>query len=184
MTMRVSICGLLFCLPLCAALGDIGANEMTKSHPFTVNASVVKGCVLGSGASDTDTFGNLNFGQISSLDSDIRIVSRIGAGSVQLRCNPELNVILALSIGNHVTGSITAGRKLQNATSGETLLYQLYQDRNYSILWGDGSNGGMVRTITATGNTQEINVYARLFSSSILPTSGIYSDTVLLTIIY
>nr|WP_236712516.1 spore coat protein U domain-containing protein [Serratia symbiotica] len=66
----------------------------------------------------------------------------------------------------------------------ETLLYQLYQDSNYSILWGDSSNGGMVRTITATGNTQEINVYARLFSSSILPTSGIYSDTVLLTIIY
>jgi len=101
-----------------------------------------------------------------------------------LRCNPELKVILALSIGNHVTGSITAWRKLQNATSGERLLYQLYQDSNYSILWDDGGNGGMVRTITTTGSTQEINVYARLFSSRILPTSGIYSDTFLLIIIY
>lgn len=64
---------------------------------------MVKGYVLGSGASDTNTFGNLNFGQTSSLGRDVRIVSRIGAGSVQLHYNPELNVILALSISNYIT---------------------------------------------------------------------------------
>jgi len=82
MTIRVSTCGLFFCLPLCTALGDIGVNEMTKSQPFIVNASVVKGYVLGSGVSKTAAFGNLNFSQRSYLDSEIRIFSRISAGSV------------------------------------------------------------------------------------------------------
>ncbi|WP_061795455.1 Csu type fimbrial protein [Serratia ficaria] len=184
MAKRISTCGLLLCLPLAAALGDTGVNDMTKSQPFTVNASVVKGCVLGSGVSDVATFGSLNFGQISSLNNNVSLVSSIGAGSVQLRCNPGLSVTLALGLGNHVTGSISAGRKLQHAASAETLLYQLYQDSNYSTPWGDGGNGGAAQTLVATGSTQEIKVYARLFATSTLPTSGVYSDTVLLTVTY
>ena len=130
MTMRASICGLLFCLPLSPAQSDTGVNDLTKSQPFTVNATVVKGCVLGSGVSDVTTFGTLNFGQLSSLSNAVSVVSSSGAGSVLFRCNPGLSVTLALGVGNHVTGSIAGGRKLQNAATSETLLYQLYQDSN------------------------------------------------------
>lgn len=165
-------------------LGDTGVNELQKSTPLTVNATVVKGCILGSGSSDVSTFGSLSFGQVSSLASNISIVSSSGAGSILFRCNPGLSVTLALGIGNNVTGSISAGRKLKNTLTSETLLYQLYQDSNYSTLWGDGSNGGNSEIVAATGITQEIKVYARLFSTSTLPTSGIYSDTVLLTVTY
>lgn len=184
MTMRASICGLLFCLPLSPAQSDTGVNNLTKSQPFTVNATVVKGCVLGSGVSDVTTFGTLNFGQLSSLSNAVSVVSNSGAGSVLFRCNPGLSVTLALGVGNHVTGSIAGGRKLQNAVTSETLLYQLYQDSNYATLWGDGANGGAAQTVAATGSTQEIKVYARLFSTSTLPTNGVYSDTVLLTVTY
>ncbi|WP_431222631.1 Csu type fimbrial protein [Serratia sp. L9] len=180
--MRLSFCGLLLCSM--AAFGDTGINDLSKSQPFTVNASIVKGCVLGSGVSDVSTFGTLSFGQVSSLSSNISVVSSANAGSVVLRCNPNLSVTLGLGIGTHVTGSISAGRKLQNSVTTETLLYQLYQDSNYSSIWGDGSNGGTTQVITASGSTQEIKVYARLFSTSILPTSGTYSDTVLLTVTY
>ncbi|MFI8418181.1 spore coat U domain-containing protein [Serratia sp. NPDC078593] len=157
---------------------------MTKSQAFTVNASVVKGCLLGSGSSDVSTLGELNFGQVASLAENVSIVSSVNAGSVVLKCNPGLSVTLALSTGNHVTGSIASGRKLQNDASSETLVYQLYQDSNYSTVWGDDSNGGAAQWLTATGDTQQINVYARLFATSILPSSGTYRDTVLLTVIY
>ncbi|WP_413508349.1 spore coat U domain-containing protein [Serratia proteamaculans] len=156
----------------------------TTSQAFTVNASIVKGCVLGSGVTDVTTFGTLSFGQVSSLSSNISIVSSAGAGSVVIRCNPGLSVTLALNVGNNVTGSISAGRKLQNATTLETLVYQLYQDSNYTTIWGDGSNGGTAQTVSSAGSTQEIKIYARLMSTSILPTSGTYSDTVLLTVSY
>ncbi|WP_434682287.1 Csu type fimbrial protein [Serratia sp. Je.1.23.a] len=182
--MRVLLCSLLLCLPLSPAQSDTGVNDMSKSQPFTVNATVVKGCVLGNGVSDVATFGTLNFGTLSSLGHPVSIVSGSGAGSVLFRCNPGLNVTLALGVGNHVTGSIAGGRKLQNSATSETLLYQLYQDSNYATLWGDGANGGATQTVAATGSTQEIKVYARLFSSSTLPTRGVYSDSVLLTVTY
>ncbi|CAI2784734.1 Uncharacterized secreted protein [Serratia grimesii] len=172
------------CLLLAGLISAGGVSADTVSQAFTVNASIIKGCVLGSGVTDVTTFGTLSFGQVSSLSSNISIVSSAGAGSVLIRCNPNVSVTLALNVGSNVTGSISAGRKLQNATTLETLVYQLYQDSNYSTIWGDGTNGGTVHTVSSTGSTQEIKMYARLMSTSILPTSGTYSDTVLLTVTY
>ncbi|HEI8865283.1 spore coat U domain-containing protein [Serratia sp. AKBS12] len=173
-------------LGLCslAASADTGVNDLSKSQAFTVNASVVKGCLLGNGASDATTFGNLNFGQVATLSGNLSIVSSVNAGSVVMKCNPGLSVTLTLGIGNHVSGSVTGGRKLQKDAGTETLVYQLYQDSNYSIIWGDDSNGGAAQRITASGSSQEIKIYARLFAASILPSSGIYRDTVLLTVTY
>lgn len=172
------------CLLLAGLISTGGVSADTVSQAFTVNASIIKGCILGSGVTDVTTFGTLSFGQVSSLSSNISIVSSAGAGSVLIRCNPNVSVTLALNVGSNVTGSISAGRKLQNATTLETLVYQLYQDSNYSTIWGDGTNGGTVHTVSSTGSTQEIKMYARLMSTSILPTSGTYSDTVLLTVTY
>lgn len=101
-----------------------------------------------------------------------------------IRCNPGLSVTLGLNVGNNVTGSIAGGRKLLNSVTSETLVYQLYQDANYAVLWGDGGNGGAVQTVSSTGSTQEIKIYASLMASSTLPTSGTYNDTVLVTVSY
>ncbi|MCP1106501.1 spore coat U domain-containing protein [Serratia nevei] len=169
---------------LTALIGTPAAHADTVSQSFTLNASIIKGCVLGSGITNVTSFGTLSFGQVSSLSSNINIVSSAGAGSILIRCNPGLSVSLALNVGNNVTGSIAGGRKLLNSATSETLLYQLYQDANYSILWGDGGNGGSVQTVSATGSTQEIKIYASLMASSTLPTSGTYNDTVLVTVTY
>lgn len=71
--MRISACVLLLGMTAAPAIGDTGVNDLQKSTPLTVNATVVKGCVLGSGNSDVTTFGTLSFGQISSLASNISI---------------------------------------------------------------------------------------------------------------
>lgn len=184
MAMRILSACLLFWMLVPPVLSDTGVNDQQKTQALTVNATVLKGCILGSGSSDVTTFGNLSFGQVSSLASNISIVSSAGAGSVLFRCNPNVSVTLALGLGNNVTGSLSAGRKLINTLTSETLIYQLYQDSNYSTIWGDGNNGGTTQVVTASGSTQEIKVYARLFSTSTLPTSGTYSDTVLLTVTY
>ncbi|WP_436286522.1 Csu type fimbrial protein [Serratia nevei] len=176
--------GTLRTLLLTALIGTPAAHADTVSQSFTLNASIIKGCVLGSGITNVTSFGTLSFGQVSSLSSNINIVSSAGAGSILIRCNPGLSVSLALNVGNNVTGSIAGGRKLLNSATSETLLYQLYQDANYSILWGDGGNGGSVQTVSATGSTQEIKIYASLMASSTLPTSGTYNDTVLVTVTY
>lgn len=176
--------GTLRTLLLTTLIGAPAAHADTVSQGFTVNASIIKGCVLGSGVTNVTSFGSMSFGQVASLSSPIKIVSSAGAGSILIRCNPGLSVSLALNVGNNVTGSIASGRKLLNSATSETLVYQLYQDTNYTILWGDGGNGGAVQTVSSTGSTQEIKIYASLMASSTLPTSGTYNDTVLVTVSY
>lgn len=176
--------GTLRTLLLTALIGAPATHADTVSQGFTVNASIIKGCVLGSGVTNVTSFGSMSFGQVASLSSPIKIVSSAGAGSILIRCNPGLSVSLALNVGNNVTGSIASGRKLLNSATSETLVYQLYQDTNYTVLWGDGGNGGAVQTVSSTGSTQEIKIYASLMASSTLPTSGTYNDTVLVTVSY
>ncbi|WP_344290112.1 spore coat protein U domain-containing protein, partial [Microbacterium arabinogalactanolyticum] len=130
--------GTLRTLLLTALIGAPAAHADTVSKGFTVNASIIKGCVLGSGVTNVTSFGSMSFGQVASLSSPIKIVSSAGAGSILIRCNPGLSVSLALNVGNNVTGSIASGRKLLNSATSETLVYQLYQDTNYTVLWGDG----------------------------------------------
>lgn len=175
--------GTLRTLLLAALIGAPTARADTVSQGFTVNASIIKGCVLGSGVTNVTSFGSMSFGG-GVLEQPDKIVSSAGAGSILIRCNPGLSVTTGLNVGNNVTGSIAGGRKLLNSVTSETLVYQLYQDANYAVLWGDGGNGGAVQTVSSTDSTQEIKIYASLMASSTLPTSGTYNDTVLVTVSY
>lgn len=56
-------------LPVTSSYGE------TLNRAFTVNATILSGCILGSGNSDSSSFGALNFGNVSSLSTAINIVS-------------------------------------------------------------------------------------------------------------
>lgn len=160
------------------------ATSQTLSNPFTVNASIVKGCMLGSASNDPTTFGNISFGNISSLFSDINLVSAQNAGSVVVKCTPGISVTIAIDAGLNSGGSVSNGRFMKMTTGASTLRYQLYQDSNYSTVWGNGSNGGQIYSYTADGTVKPFSLYARLFATTALPAVGQYSDTVNVTITY
>jgi spore coat protein U-like protein len=180
------------CLNLCfflwlfftACRADTGTDELVVSQSFTLSATIVKGCLIGGGASDVASLGTLNFGSLSSLSSAVQATSSQGAGSIIVKCTP--NVALTLSIDKGVNGSssIASGRVLRQENGSATLSYQLYKDSGFSQIWGDGANGGSVQTLTATGSVQEIKIYARLFAAAALPPADRYSDTVVVTFSY
>ncbi|PLR40497.1 spore coat protein U [Chimaeribacter coloradensis] len=172
---------LMMALP---AGADTGVDDLSKSQVFTLSATLVNGCVLGSGSADVTTFGTLNFGNVPSLDTPVDVVSSQGSGSIVLKCTPGTPVTLALGNGNNVTGSISAGRRLIKAETGETLAYQLYQNAARTTVWGNGSNGGTTLVLSATGAVQEYKIYARLLNTVTLPSAGTYSDSVLVTVTY
>lgn len=165
------------------ALADTGLNELTLSQSFELRAQIVPGCLLGASSSDVTTFGNISFGQISTLGSNLDVVSTPGSGSITLQCSPGTPFTLSLNAGNNAS-NIGSGRFL--AKGGETLRYQLYQDASYSVVWGNGSNGGanISSTFPASGNSLTYPVFARLFSVSPMPSAGIYTDTVTVTLSY
>ncbi|MFC4860702.1 spore coat U domain-containing protein [Pseudomonas sp. JS3066] len=162
---------------------DTGTNELTVQQSFQIQAVISSGCLLGSGASDATSFGSLSFGQFATLPADVNQVTTPGGGSIILQCTPGLALTIALSAGAN-TSNVSSGRLL--AKGAETLRYQLYKDAGYSAVWGDGSNGATAMSLTfpVGGTSQTFPVYARLFSTAVMPSAGIYTDTVTVTITY
>ncbi|BAN46597.1 spore coat U domain-containing protein [Metapseudomonas resinovorans] len=162
---------------------DTGTDELTVQRRFQLQAVISSGCLLGSGASDASSFGSLSFGQFAALPTDVNRVTTPGGGSIVLQCTPGLDMSIALSAGAN-TGNVSAGRFL--AKGAETLRYQLYKDAGYSSVWGDGNNGATAMSLSfpAGGSSQTYPVYARLFSAAVMPSAGVYTDTVTVTITY
>ncbi|MDN0124590.1 spore coat U domain-containing protein [Yersinia aleksiciae] len=171
---------ILFSLPMTSSYGE------TLTKAFSVKATVLPGCILGSGTADSTRFGTLNIGNISSLSAPVNVVSSQNAGSIIIQCSGTPSITLALDSGINTAGTISTGRRLLNSLTGEYLFYQIFQDSAHSIIWGNGSNGGTTKVVNVSSNTSplEIILYAQLFASSTLPTAGTYTDTVLVTATY
>ncbi len=161
---------------------DTGTDDLTVSQSFQLRASIVRGCLLGTGSVDASSFGVLSFGQFGSLPSDVQASSSEGAGTIVLNCTPGTPVSVSLGTGLH-SSNIASGRYLAKGT--ERLRYQLYQDAANSTIWGASGAGGSALNLTfGSAGVQRYTVHARLFSTSTMPSAGIYSDTVTVTISY
>src|SRR5690606_18329692 len=77
----------LLCLTVLAmgalsAHGDTGINDQIVSQSFQLRAEIVPGCLLGAGGSDATSFGNISFGQVSTLPSNLDAASTPDNGSI------------------------------------------------------------------------------------------------------
>lgn len=174
---------LLCCLPF-SGLADTGVDDLIVSQSFTISATITQGCFVGGGSADVSSFGTLNFGSISGLTSAVQVASTQGAGSIVLKCTPGMTGIIAIDKGTNASSGIALGRLLKQANGSSTLTYQLYKDSGFSVIWGDGLNGGTTQPFSGTGIAQEIKVYGRLSAVASLPPAGRYTDTVVVTITY
>lgn len=103
---------LLLLFTVGSVLADTGVDDRQKSQNFKVSARIDKGCLLGGGASDTNSFGTISFDNISSLDRNIDAISSKNAGSIVIKCTPNISVSIAIGSGAHASASISSGRYL------------------------------------------------------------------------
>ena len=163
----------LLLLPITSAFGD------TKVDTFDVTATILSGCVMGSGTSTTGHFGTIDFGEMTDLSSKVDVTSSLGTGSIILTCTPGATVSIALNNGMHSTGN---QRYIQHQGGTRKLAYGLYQRADYNTAWGSASAAMTIASFPAT--TQIYTVYARLFATDIKPPPGTYTDTVTVTLTY
>ncbi|CCG87956.1 Csu type fimbrial protein [Erwinia piriflorinigrans] len=169
--MRIHVISLLIAGSLVA--GNAVAGSVT--NPIAVQATVVPGCVLGNGTAGSDNFGTINFGNVTSLSTNVDVLTNIGTGSILLTCTPGIPVQIALDAGlNSVS---TSTRLLKNGAN--VLSYQLYQDGGHTIVWGTGSDSYHFTSLPIPSNS---NIFARLNSQGSFPVAGVYTDTVTATI--
>lgn len=148
------------------SLLDCNLLTDTASTTFTVTASVPAVCNV--------TANNLNFGTIESLSSVVD-----GSTTVSPVCTNGTAYNVGLNGGLSGATDPTQ-RKLQKGS--EFILYGLYRDFARTLPFGDtiGSN-----TLTGTGSgvPQSLPIFGRIPVQT-MPSSGLYSDTIIVTLTF
>lgn len=140
----------------------------SASFSFKARATVTNNCFINA---ETLAFGANN----RVLTSAVRTI-----GTISVQCTANNPYSIALN-GGAVAGN-PAARKMRNATTGETIGYEISGTLD-GPLWGDGTGGTSVVTGTGTGATQSVKMYGRVPAQR-TPAPGNYRDTVTATIYF
>lgn len=151
-------------------------------HAATVNGTLGVTAIVGSGCTVSNNnvtagvvdFGALNFGSVTSINSqniDAQTTGS-GSGSIAMTCSGGTSFSISLDNGQHFAGGT---RAMANAGDASILLtYSLYQNAARTLPW---SNASPLST-TASGATDTFHVYGRIPGGQSGITSGTYNDTV------
>ncbi|MCJ0763289.1 Csu type fimbrial protein [Variovorax terrae] len=145
-----------------------GANTGSKDFYLGLSATVPNHCRI-------SLAGALDFGSASTLASATSQTS-----SIRVRCPNGTAWQLGLNNGSNATGST---RRMRSA-AGNYVSYELYRDAARTQRWGNTLNS---TTVSGTGqgdsNPTTSTVYGRVPVQSNVP-SGLYTDTVIVTLTY
>jgi len=149
----------------CMSGGGDGVGTPDITNKFNVQAQVADTCFIG-------TATDLEFGQVSTLDSD-----RYQTSTITLRC-PWVPWQVGLNNGSNNVGNI---RRMVGPGNAH-ITYELYRDSGRTQRWGNTLNSD---TVAGNGNgaLQSLTVYGRVPVQP-TPAGGTYSDTVTVTLTF
>ncbi|WP_052497504.1 spore coat U domain-containing protein [Lysobacter sp. A03] len=161
---------LLTAAMVAAGLTVSTAYAQSVPSPVTANMGVQIEIVEGCEINVTPTL--MNFGTHSVLST-----AQDATSDFEVTCTTGASYDIALGGGN--SADINA-RVMLNGT--EEVQYQLYQEAGHTTVWGDGAEGALLAG-TGTGATQPYTVYGEVPAQT-TPPEGVYTDTVLVSVIY
>ncbi|MCX8279191.1 spore coat protein U domain-containing protein [Phyllobacterium sp. 0TCS1.6C] len=138
----------------------------TATINFNVNASVAANCLV--------SVQNIDFGPRGILSSNVD-----STGSVTARCTPGATYTISLNGGT--ANAPPTARKMSKGA--ESVTYGLYKNAARDQPWGDTTTPGSTVAGTGNGAAQVYTVYGRVPPQP-TPSSGVYSDTVVVTLTY
>jgi len=98
--------------------------------------------------------------------------------ALSIQCTNNNAYQIALG-GGSVANSV-AGRKMKNASTPETVSYQISPTLDGTI-WGDGTGSTVMVTGVGNGATQNVTLYGMVPAQS-TPSPGVYNDQVTATV--
>jgi len=153
------------CLSIALSASPAGAGSTTAQ--FDVTLTIQAGCEV-TGPNDLD------FGTHSFIDSAITATT-----TFSIRCSSGTTGTIALNGGSGASQSIST-RTME--TGGSSITYNLYTAADYLTIWGNGTTGATV-THSGTGSAATLTIYGRV-PSQIAPATGVYSDTITMTVTF
>ena len=156
---RINYVRYLLGAPDCSTVAD---NPIQPS--FNVQAIVNRSCTVSASP--------LNFGTHSAMTSNID-----ANGALIINCT--LGLPYSISLNGGLSNAQPTQRRM---TLGSTaIIYGLYSNSTRTVPWGN--TAGQIVSRTGTGATESVPVYGRVAPQA-TPTSGVYTDTVVVTINY
>lgn len=134
--------------------------------PFTVSATVVRGCAIGAT--------NMNFGSYPALPGAPTLTA---TSSINVTCELGDTYTIGLDDGSNANG--TQRRMARIAVPVAYLNYGLYRDAAHTQVWRD--TGPTRVSGTGSGAPQTYTVYGQLPGAQVVPL-GAYIDTVTVTV--
>lgn len=98
----------------------------------------------------------------------------------QLRCTKADNAVVSLGASSNGSRG-TNPREMKHATLPDLLTYNLYRDAGRTQVWGDTA-GATLNMYVAANNRPFISIYGRIPAGQTNVTAGLYSDSVVLTV--
>ena len=156
------------------------ATEQSHTGSLTVQATVVKSCLVNTNSSGQVNSPILDFGTITSLTKDINASTNGTTGNkIGVLCSNTTPWSLSLDGGKN---SIDNQRRMSNnSEKAEFIPYNLYTDASRS---SEVPFQGVALTGTGNGQQQTFDIYGRIPAGSALPSPGSYIDTVTITVTY
>jgi spore coat protein U-like protein len=153
---------------MAACLGGLSRPAFAGSADttFGVTASVAGSCTIA--VNDT------NFG---SYDPSSTIEN---SDTITYQCTSGLSPTIALDAGQNGGGNPN-DRAMSNGTGG-LLAYNIYQDVGMTTLWGDGSDGSSLESVSADGGSDTTTAWVSLAAGQTAAPQGSYSDMVTATV--
>ncbi|MFD2650012.1 Csu type fimbrial protein [Brucella rhizosphaerae] len=156
---RINYVRYLLGAPDCSTVAD---NPIQPS--FNVQAIVNRSCTVSASP--------LNFGTHSAMTSNID-----ANGALTINCT--LGLPYSISLNGGLSNAQPTQRRM---TLGSTaIIYGLYSNSTRTVPWGN--TAGQIVSRTGTGATESVPVYGRVAPQA-TPASGVYTDTVVVTINY
>jgi spore coat protein U-like protein len=149
-------------------LSTIPAFSATATGSMTVRITIQDECKV-------QTASDLDFGTHGVIDADMDQTSVIG-----VQCTTGTTYDVGLGVGAGASATV-AVRKMTGPAAA-VINYTLYRNTGRTQLWGitDGTD-----TVAGTGdgNVQNLTVYGRVPAQT-TPATGVYTDTVAITVTY
>ncbi|WP_145543806.1 Csu type fimbrial protein [Yersinia frederiksenii] len=158
----------LFLLQVYPAYAD------SKNANITVSATLLPTCIAGTVVGGATSFGILNFGSATILNTPIAVTGQASTGAISVQCSKSTSFTVLLGAGQ--SGSVNS-RYLASGTSSQHVNYNLYTDAAHSHIWDNTVGVSQV----ATGQPVTLPVYG-LIPAQTTPPVGIYTDTVQVTV--
>lgn len=143
------------------------AFAQVATTTFNVQITIQAECLINSATA-------LDFGTTGVIAADIDAASEI---TVQCTTGTPFDIALDEGLG---AGATTAARLM--TLGAATVEYSLYSDAGRSDVWGETAGTDTVAS-TGTGAPQIFPVYGRVPAQA-TPATGVYNDTVTVTVTY